>query len=240
MVERPVIIRLDGVSVDYRVYESRPRLAETLARRSFRRSVRRSIPALRGVSLEIRRGESVGVIGHNGAGKSTLLRVMAGLQPISRGSLLIAGEPRLLGVQAAMKSSWTGRQSIEVGLIALGLSPRAARERVEGVAAFAGLTDHLDIPVATYSSGMRARLYFSISTEVAGGTLLIDEALATGDKTFRRTATQRLLRHLEAADSLVLVSHSMDTVRSLCERSILLENGRVVADGPSETIIDRY
>lgn len=240
MADRAPVIRLDRVSVSYRVYESRPRIADTLARRSLQRRVRRVVPALESVTLDLRRGESLGVIGQNGAGKSTLLRVMAGLQPIDRGSLAIAGNPRLLGVQAAMKGSWTARQSIEVGLVALGLRLPAARERVEEVARFAGLVGELDLPVRSFSSGMRARLYFSISTEVAGGTLLIDEALATGDKDFRRKATERLLERLDVADSLVLVSHSMETIAKTCERAVLLQRGMIIADGPADTVIERY
>lgn len=240
MTDRAPVIRLDGVSVSYRVYESRPRIAETFTRRSLRRRVRRVVPALKSITLELRRGESIGVIGPNGAGKSTLLRVMAGLQPIDRGSVFVAGNPRLLGVQAAMKGSWTARQSIEVGLIALGLRLHAARERVEEVAQFADLVNQLDLPVSSFSSGMRARLYFSISTEVSGGTLLIDEALATGDKAFRKKATERLLGRLDVADSLVLVSHSIETIAKTCERAVLIERGKIIADGPAEAVIERY
>jgi teichoic acid transport system ATP-binding protein len=231
---------LDDVHVSFDAYEIPPRLVDALTRRQpMSRRVRR-IPALRGVSLDVRDGESIGVLGRNGSGKTTLLRVLAGLLPIDSGRRTLRDQPRLLGVQAALRQSWTGRQSIEVGLIALGLPPRIAAERVHSVATFAGLLDVIDLPVATYSSGMRARLYFSISTEEGARTLLIDESLATGDRYFLEAAQARLHAHLERAECLVLVSHSIETIRNICSRAIVLDGGRVVADGDVEEVIKSY
>ena len=139
-----------------------------------------------------------------------------------------------------MKPSWTGRQSVEVGLVALGLSRREARARTKSVAAFAGLTEQLDLPVSTYSSGMRARLYFAISTEVPAGILLIDEAFATGDKRFRVKGLERMHQHLAEANTVVLVSHSAETIRSSCQRGVWVDGGRIRADGPVDDVLDAY
>ncbi len=233
-------IRMQDVSVTYRVYGSRPRLADSLLRGRPGRRVLHSIPALRQVSVTISQGESVAVIGANGAGKSSMLRVMAGLLPVGRGSVEVSETPRLLGVQAALKSTWTGRQSVEVGLVALGLSRAEARERVEAVIDFAELHDHIDLPVETYSSGMRARLYFAISTEVPAGILLIDEAFATGDRRFRKKGLERMHAHLDAANTVVLVSHNAETIRSSCQRGVWIDRGKVRADGPVEEILAAY
>lgn len=236
---RAVVVR--GAEVAYRVYESAaPRVQDAVLRRSIRRRVRRRIHALKGVDLTVGVGESVALLGHNGAGKSTLLRVIAGLQPLDAGSLEVLSTPRLLGVQAMLKGSWSGRQSIETGLIALGLSRRESAERVDAVAEFARLGDVIDLPASTYSSGMRARLYFSISTELGGDILLIDEALAAGDASFRNAAQTRLNDRFAQSKTLILVSHSMATVRDLCSRAVLLSDGRVVEDGPTDDVIASY
>lgn len=230
-----------GARVIYRTFEDPvPRMRDVIERRTLRRRVRRSIEALRGVDLTIREGESVAVIGHNGAGKSTLARAIAGLQPLDAGLLEVASPPRLLGVQAMLNGGWSGRQSIEVGLIALGLPRREALARIGSVAEFARLVDNLDLPVSTYSSGMRARLNFAISTEVSGDILLIDEALAAGDVRFRKAAQHRLRDRLAESRTVVLVSHSMTTVRELCDRAVLLEDGVVLMDGPVDDVVTAY
>ncbi len=232
---------VQNAKVVYRAYEN-PTLPmrDVVRARSIRRRVKRRITALDGVNLRIDIGESVALVGHNGAGKSTLLRAIAGLQPLDSGSVHVASAPRLLGVQAMLNSAWTGRQSIETGLIALGLRRSEALARVEDVADFARLVDVIDLPTSTYSSGMRARLYFAISTEVGGDILLIDEALAAGDAAFRSSARARVRRTLDAASTLLLVTHSMSTVRELCDRAVLLVAGRVADDGPVEAVIKEY
>lgn len=240
-VTEPPAVLVEGARVSYRVYETPSmRMRDALRTGSVRRRVRRRIPALDGVDLRIGVGESVALIGQNGAGKSTLLRAIAGLQPLDGGSVRVSSPPRLLGVQAMLNGAWTGRQSIETGLVALGLTRREALERIDAVARFARLEDVIDLPAGTYSSGMRARLYFAISTEIGGDVLLIDEALAAGDAVFRRSAQTRLRERLDDSRTLVLVSHSMGTVKELCDRAVLLSAGRVIEDGPVDQVIETY
>lgn len=237
----PLSVLVEDASVTYRVYEtSSLRLRDALRTRSIRRRVTRRIRALDSVDLQVRLGESVALIGHNGAGKSTLLRTIAGLQPLDRGSVRVSSPPRLLGVQAMLSGAWTGRQSIETGLIAQGLTRPEAVERIDGVASFAKLSDVMDLPTSTYSAGMRARLYFAISTEIGGDVLLIDEALSAGDATFQKSAKIRLHERLSDSRTLILVSHSMTSVRDLCQRAILLSAGRVIEDGPVEEVVAAY
>ena len=240
-VTEPPAVLVEGARVSYRVYETPSmRMRDALRTGSVRRRVRRRIPALDGVDLRIGVGESVALIGQNGAGTSTLLRAIAGLQPLDGGSVRVSSPPRLLGVQAMLNGAWTGRQSIETGLVALGLTRREALERIDAVARFARLEDVIDLPAGTYSSGMRARLYFAISTEIGGDVLLIDEALAAGDAVFRRSAQTRLRERLDDSRTLVLVSHSMGTVKELCDRAVLLSAGRVIEDGPVDQVIETY
>jgi teichoic acid transport system ATP-binding protein len=236
----PAVVLRDA-RVSYRVYESpAPRLQDAANKRSLKRRAQRHIPALRGIDLTVYEGESVALIGHNGAGKSTLLRVIAGLQPLDAGSLHVSSPPRLLGVRAMLKGTWTGRQSIETGLIALGLSRSEAIERVDGVAAFARVQDVINLPTSTYSTGMRARLYFAISTEIGGDILLIDEALSAGDASFRKAASDRLNSRLSQSKTLILVSHSMKNVLEFCARAVLISHGRVSGDGPPDDVIAAY
>ena len=232
----PVMV-LRGAHTSYRVYERRP---HAVRGRTFRGRVARTVHAIRGVDLTVRAGESVAVIGHNGAGKSTLMRVIAGLQPLDSGTLQVASPPRMLGVQAMLNGAWSGRQTIETGLIALGLQRGEALGRIDDVAGFARLSEVIDLPVATYSSGMRSRLYFAISTEVGSDILLIDEALSAGDGRFRRAAQRRMRERLDESETLLLVSHSMSTIREFCERAVLLDQGRIIDDGPIGTVIEHY
>lgn len=190
--------------------------------------------------MSIAQGESVAVLGSNGAGKSSLLRVMAGLVSADRGLVQVSDLPRLLGVQAALRSTWTGRQSVEVGLVALGLSRAAALERIDAVIDFAELRDHIDLPVETYSSGMRARLYFAINTEISSKILLIDEAFATGDRRFRQKGLKRMHAHLAAANTVVLVSHNAETLRSSCERGVWIDAGVIRSDGAIDEVLAGY
>lgn len=233
-------MRLCNVSVTYHVAESRPRLVEAVRQYGGRTKRGLHVRALRDISLTIEHGEAVAVIGANGAGKSTLLRVMAGLIPVETGSVEVSVPPRLLGVQAALKASWTGRQSIEVGLVVLGLSRIEAKERATAVIEFSELHEHIDMPVSTYSSGMRARLYFAISTEVPSGILLIDEAFATGDRRFRAKGLERMHAHLAMANTVVLVSHSAETIRNSCGRGIWIDGGRIRSDGPVDEVLGAY
>lgn len=240
MADAPIVVRVRDAHATFRVYESAPRVADVFARRTLRRRIVTRIEALRGIDLEVTAGESIGIIGSNGAGKSTLLRAIAGLQELDRGQVETDGKARLLGVQAALRTSWTARESIETGLIALGLTRADAAEYIEEVASFAGVADRLDQPVSTFSTGMRARLYFSISTAVTGEILLIDEALATGDAHFRSAALRRMRTHLDAAQAILIVSHSMQTIEEIATRAIWIDEGRIKGEGDPKTVITDY
>ena len=240
MDDAPLAVRVRDAHATFRVYESIARVADVFERRTLRRRIVKRVEALRGIDLDVAAGESIGVIGSNGAGKSTLLRAIAGLLELDRGYVETAGSARLLGVQAALKTSWTARESIEAGLIALGLTRAQAVEYIAEVAAFAGVADRLEQPVSTYSTGMRTRLYFSISTAVPGKILLIDEALSTGDAKFRAAALHRMRTHVDSAQAILIVSHSMTTIAEIATRAVWMHEGRIRSEGNPKQVIAEY
>jgi teichoic acid transport system ATP-binding protein len=204
----------------------------------------REVHAVKGVSFVAYRGEAVGLIGSNGSGKSTLLRAIAGLLPIERGGgLYAAGQPSLLGVNAALMNDLSGERNVELGCLAMGMTPAEVKERTADIIDFSGINERGDfgsLPMKTYSSGMAARLRFSIAAAKRHDVLLIDEALATGDAKFRRRSEQRVRELREEAGTVFLVSHSEQSIRDTCERTIWLESGEIRADGQTEEILEMY
>lgn len=235
---RTIVIR--NLHVRYEVYEERQMTLGQLFRRGFRSRRATEIHALRGLDLEIHAGESVGVIGPNGSGKSTLLRCMAGVQPISSGQVLIRGEAQLLAVNAALDPTLSGRRNIVLGGLAMGMSRSEIEERFDDVVEFSGLADAIDRPMRTYSSGMYARLSFSIATMKEPPILLVDEALAVGDREFRRKSLARIREIRANANTVVMVSHNLNEIRSTCTRTIWLEDGQVVMDGDTAEVLAAY
>lgn len=231
---------VDDVSVTYRVYEDRrPRVGDWFAQRGKPRPYR-EIEAVRGVSLTAHAGEAIGVIGRNGSGKSTLLKALAGLLPVNKGAVYARSEPSLLGVGAVLQPNISGRRNIMLGGLALGLSKKEVEDKVDDITAFAGLEDFIDLPMRTYSSGMRARLHFAIATSVVPEILLIDEALAVGDEIFKKRSEQRIKELRDAAGTVFLVSHALDTILDACTRCLWMDAGKVLADGDTEEVVADY
>lgn len=239
---------VDDVHVKYRVFGGRKKsvASESGRVRSFFNRSRRHVGAIsevhavRGVSFVAHHGESIGIVGMNGAGKSTLLRAVAGLMPVSSGDVYVSGTSALLGVNAALVKSLTGERNIMIGGLALGLTKKQVEERFDEIVEFAGLQDFIHLPMKAYSSGMAARLRFAISTAAVPDILMIDEALATGDASFRARSQKRIEQIRNSAGTVFLVSHSIRAVRNMCDRAIWLDQGQVIDDGPSDEVMDRY
>ena len=232
-----VAIRCTDARVSYTVRTHRP-----LIRGALRGQLpeARVIEAVRGVTFDVAVGESVGVIGPNGSGKTSLLQATTGLLPLAGGQVLVRSTPAFLGVQAVLRPHLTGWRNIQLGLLAQGLDAAEARDRADGVAEFTGLGDFLDLRMETYSSGMRARLHFAVATALAPEILLIDEALAVGDREFRDKSAARLDEHRAAAGTVLLVSHNLAEIRRSCSRVIWLQEGLVAADGPTGDVLAAY
>lgn len=243
----PTVIA-DDLHIVYRVYGgSAGRGSATVAlsrllRRSPARGVR-EVHAVKGVSFTAYRGEAIGLIGSNGSGKSTLLRAIAGLLPAERGKVYTNGQPSLLGVNAALMNDLTGERNVILGGLAMGMSREQIRERYQSIVDFSGINekgDFITLPMRTYSSGMQARLRFSIAAAKDHDVLMIDEALATGDKRFQRRSEARIRELRKEAGTVFLVSHHNKTIRDTCDRVLWLEKGELQMDGPTEQVLKAY
>ncbi|MGW6394403.1 ABC transporter ATP-binding protein [Streptomyces sp. NPDC055103] len=203
----------------------------------------RRVHAVKGVSFAAYRGEAIGLIGSNGSGKSTLLKAVAGLQPVERGQIYTQGQPSLLGVNAALMGDLTGERNVVLGGLAMGMSRAEVRERYDEIVDFSGINekdDAISRPMRTYSSGMGARLRFSIAAARSHDVLLIDEALSTGDARFRRRSQRRIDELRAEAGTVFLVSHSNSTITETCERALWLEAGTLQMDGPAKEVVAAY
>lgn len=197
--------------------------------------------ALRGVSFEVRRGESVGIVGLNGSGKSTLLQIIAGTLRPTEGDVQVRGRvAALLELGSGFNPEFTGRENVRINAAILGLSPAEVEERFDAIVDFAEIGPFIDEPVKTYSSGMVLRLAFAVTTQVRPDILIVDEALSVGDAYFAHKCMAHIRRFRAEGGSLFLVSHDPRSVKSLCDRALLLDRGVLVRDGPPEGIIDYY
>jgi ABC-type polysaccharide/polyol phosphate transport system ATPase subunit len=197
--------------------------------------------ALRHLDLRVERGESLAVIGPNGAGKSTLLQVLAGIIRPSEGAVDVIGHVSgLLTLGAGFDKELTGRDNILLGGAFLGLDDAVTRRLLPSIIAYAELGEFIDAPLKTYSSGMRARLGFSIATSVNPDILLLDEVLATGDAAFRAKSKARVIEIVGAAKAVVLVTHDMNWVTEYCNRAILLERGKMIMEGEPADVVELH
>jgi ABC-type polysaccharide/polyol phosphate transport system ATPase subunit len=237
--EPPYAIDAQGLGVRYNLRLTR----QTTVRSSFRNLLSRGdgpthFWALRDVSFRVVHGESLAVIGPNGAGKSTLLQVLAGIIQPNEGEVDVIGHvSSLLTLGAGFDQDLTGRDNIRLAGAFLGMPHRQMEELLPGIVEYADIGEFIDASIKTYSSGMRARLGFSIATAVDPDVLIIDEVLATGDAVFRAKSKERIKELTKAAKGIVLVTHDMNWVTEFCNRAILLDHGHVVLEGdPAEVV----
>jgi len=235
-----IAVRAHDLAKEYRLY-GRPqdRLRQMVW--GGRRRFYQPVGAVDGVSFEIRRGETVGVVGQNGSGKSTLLQLLAGTLRPTRGTCAVRGRvAALLELGAGFDGELTGRENVYLSATVLGLRRTEIDARFDAIAAFADIGEFLDHPVKMYSTGMFVRLAFAVAVSVEPDVLLIDEALAVGDLRFQMKCLDRLRALQQRGVTIVLVSHSVDQVKRFCARCLWLEAGRLVMDGPSGLVADRY
>jgi ABC-type polysaccharide/polyol phosphate transport system ATPase subunit len=233
-------VRLEHVTQTFRLFHEPPRgIKERLARPGRRRHT--DLDALSDLSLTVAHGESLGVIGHNGSGKSTLLKLLARILPPDAGEVRTNGRvASLLELGAGFHGDLTGRENIYLNGAILGLSRAQVDERFDAIVEFAGVEQLLDTAVRTYSSGLYVRLGFAIAVAVEPDILLVDEVLAVGDEEFQERSLERMRRFRDEGKSIVLVSHDLEAVREMCDRVVVLEQGRKVFDGPVAEGIEVY
>jgi teichoic acid transport system ATP-binding protein len=248
--DAPLSLVVDDLHITYRVFGGKKLGTSAARKQSFVGKVLsqsrqhvgavNEVKAVKGISFVARRGESIGIVGVNGSGKSTLLRAVAGLIPPTSGSVYVSGEPSLLGVNAVLMGELTGERNIMIGGLALGMTKKEVNEAFDDIVDFSGIGDFVYMPMKAYSSGMGARLRFAISASAVPDILMIDEALATGDATFRNKSTERINQIREQAGTVFLVSHSLATVEAMCSRVMWVHQGELVADGPAAEVCAQY
>ncbi|WP_431954357.1 ABC transporter ATP-binding protein [Actinacidiphila sp. bgisy167] len=246
--ERVPTVIVDDLHIVYRVHgagSGKGSAVGALARMVTRKGDPnvRKVHAVRGVSFTAYRGEAIGLIGSNGSGKSTMLRAIAGLLPAESGKVYTEGQPSLLGVNAALMNDLTGERNVILGGLAMGMSQEEVRQRYQEIVDFSGINekgDFISLPMRTYSSGMAARLRFSIAAAKSHDVLMIDEALATGDRSFQKRSEARIRELRKEAGTVFLVSHNNKSIRDTCDRVLWLEKGELRMDGPTDTVLKAY
>jgi teichoic acid transport system ATP-binding protein len=238
---KPVVV-VDDVHVIYKVFPGGKRVGakRTKNLKVSKKTKLREVHAVKGVSFTIYEGESIGIIGSNGSGKSSLMKVLAGITQATRGSVYASSRPTLLGVGAALMPNLSGEKNILLGGMALGFGRKEMENSVDAITEFAGLEEAIDLPMRTYSQGMSARLRFAIAAHRTHDILIIDEALAVGDKAFKIRSQARMLEMRDGAGTVFLVSHSMKSIKETCNRVLWLEKGDLRMDGDPETVVAAY
>jgi homopolymeric O-antigen transport system ATP-binding protein len=237
-----IIIQLENVSVKYRVpQEQIGTFKEYFIRLLQGKLKHRSFNALSQASLTINRGEVFGLIGHNGAGKSTLLKLVARVIRPTNGRVLVSGKVApLLEVGAGFHPELTGRENVFLNGAMLGFSQEEMQEKFPRIVEFSELGDFIDAPLRTYSSGMTARLGFAVATDSQPDILIVDEILSVGDEAFQHKSYERILSIKAQGATILLVSHSMGMIESICQRAAWLHRGQIVAVGNAKSVIDQY
>lgn len=235
-----VAVTVENLGKCYQIYEKpHHRLMQMLVRN--RKKYFRDFWALRDVSFEVKRGETVGIVGRNGSGKSTLLQLVCGTLSPTCGNIVTKGRiAALLELGSGFNPEFTGRENIYMNAAVLGLTKRETAERYEDIVAFADIGDFISQPVKTYSSGMYVRLAFAVVINVSPDILVVDEALSVGDEAFQRKCFARINQIRESGATVLFVSHSGGTVVELCNRALLLEGGEMLTEGSPKFVISRY
>jgi ABC-type polysaccharide/polyol phosphate transport system ATPase subunit len=236
------IVTVDDVSLDYRLTRSSAGSLKEFAIHLFKRQVQyEQLRALDNVSLQVHAGEILGVIGSNGAGKSTLMKVLARVLPPNKGRVVVRGRVApMIELGAGFNPELTGAENTLLYGTILGRTAAEMRKRTPAIAEWAGLEDYLNVPLRSYSSGMVARLAFSVAVDAQPDLLLVDEVLSVGDEVFQRRSAGRIQELVEAGTAVVLVSHSMDTVRGEAQRVLWMDQGAIRMAGATEDVIDAY
>jgi len=242
-------IELENIGVDFALYHGSSRsLKKSVLRNTVgglignrERDDRTIVRALNEISLSVKNGDRLALIGQNGAGKSTLLRVLAGIYRPTSGKISVEGRRvPLFDITLGADEEATGRENIVLRGLLMGLTRAEIDERIDEIGEFSELGDFLDLPTKTYSTGMMLRLLFSIATSLGSEILLMDEWIVAGDEKFLTRAHQRLHGLVERSSILILASHSSGLLRSVCNRAILLEAGGIAASGTVDEILDQY
>jgi ABC-type polysaccharide/polyol phosphate transport system ATPase subunit len=235
-------IEISNVSFTYRVLKNRSGSLKELFKDFISRKVRvENYQALKDVSFTVDSGEVIAIIGKNGAGKSTLLKILAQVLPPTSGKAKVTGSiAPMIELGAGFHLEMSGEENVLLYSTLMGRDVNKTRKRTTAIGEWAGVTDHMDFPLRTFSSGMIARLAFATATDDTADVLLIDEVLSVGDADFQAKSSARMTELISKGAAVVLVSHDMSAVRKLAQKAIWLENGAVKMSGPTEQVVAAY
>jgi ABC-type polysaccharide/polyol phosphate transport system ATPase subunit len=236
------VIKLENVGFTYRVLLNRTGSLKELFKEAVHGRVRMiDYVALSGVSFELNAGEVVAIIGRNGAGKSTLLKILAGVLPPTEGKSVVNGSiAPMIELGAGFHQEMTGSENVLFYSVLMGRKMKKVKSRIAAIGEWAGVTDHMDFPLRTFSSGMVARLAFATATDEKADVLLVDEILSVGDAEFQKKSRARMDQFIASGAAVVLVSHDLNSVRELSTRTIWLEGGHVKMFGETGAVVDAY
>lgn len=236
------VVEIEKASVTYTIRQgATPTLKETVIQSLKRQSHDIEVKALQEISIKLRPGEVLAVVGRNGAGKSTLLKMLARVLPPTKGRVIVRGSVApMIELGAGFNGELSGIENIILYGTLLGRTPREMRERAEGISQWAGLEESINLPLRTYSSGMVARLAFSIATDIRSDLILIDEVLSVGDGEFQEKSKARMRALIESDAAAVLVTHDMDAAAELATVGLWIDHGRVMEYGNIDSVIESY
>jgi ABC-type polysaccharide/polyol phosphate transport system ATPase subunit len=236
------VIELDNASVTYRIrHGASPTLKETVINSIKRQKHDIEVAALRDVSFKVESGEVLALIGNNGAGKSTLLKLLARVLPPTKGRVRVRGSVApMIELGAGFNSELTGRENIILYGTLLGRTPKEMATRVDEIANWAEISESIDLPLRTYSSGMVVKLAFSVATDAKSDVILVDEVLSVGDVAFQKRSKSRMLQLFNQGSAVVLVSHDLEIVKSLATKALWLDHGKALKYGDVNQVIDAY
>ncbi|CAN7154872.1 ABC transporter ATP-binding protein [Knoellia sp. LjRoot47] len=241
-VEPRPAVRVENVSVTYRTtFERTPTFKQAIVRFGRGERAVREVHAVKDVSFDVPEGTSLGIIGANGAGKSTLIRTIGGILPPTSGRIEVHGRiSALLALGVGFNPNLSGRENVVLGGLANGLTRAQVSARAEEIADFSELGDFMDLPIRTYSSGMRSKLAFAVSVHMDPDILMIDEALSAGDAAFKKKAADKMAELMKSARAMFLVSHGLGSIKEMCNRAIWLHKGSLMLEGTPDEVIAAY
>ena len=236
-----VAINIADVSLDYPLNSKGIGLLREIVTGRVKKKSTRLFRALEKISLDVKKGEVVGLMGANGSGKSTLLRVIAGIYAPDEGSVRVRGRVTLLaGIGTGFQLDLTGRETIMLTGSIYGYSKMEISKMEEEIIEFSGIREFIDQPIRTYSAGMRARLGFAIVSNLEPDILLLDEVMSVGDTDFRQKSRNKIEQLIKGDATVVIVSHSKSIIKSMCDRVFAIEDGKIITDGSIETALEYY
>lgn len=238
-----IAVRVEHVSMEFKITKDKIDTLKEYVIRTIKRNKKdkEKIRILNDISFDVYKGDKLGILGFNGAGKSTLLKILAGIYEPTYGKITINGKVApLLELSAGFDKNYTGKNNIYLNGAFLSMDKKFLDEKFDEIVEFSELGDFINYPVKNYSSGMRAKLGFSIATLIEPDILIVDEILSVGDIKFRKKSSEKINELMAEGVTVLLVSHSINQIRKICDKCIWIDNGQIIMEGPSDEVCDAY